>query len=98
MCRGMPGLSVGYLCRVRDADLWDFCGACGKPSWLSQLGVQRLGASFRGGLAAKTSGLAVARKAEIWIPTAYGPRATAIVNDFRETARPTMTRQSRPPG
>jgi hypothetical protein len=59
-------LSVGYLWgRVRDADLWDFCGACGKPSWLSQLGVQRLGACFRGGLAAKTSELAVARKAGI---------------------------------
>jgi hypothetical protein len=60
------GLSVGYLWgRVRDADLWDFCGARGKPSWLSRLGVQRLGASFGGGLAAKTSELAVARKAGI---------------------------------
>jgi hypothetical protein len=54
-------LSVGYLWgRVQDAELWDFCGARGKPRWLSQLGVQRLGASFRGGLAAKTSGQAVA--------------------------------------
>lgn len=59
-------LSVGYLWgQVRDADLWDFCGACGKPSCLSQLGVQRLGASFRGGLAAKTSELTVAREAGI---------------------------------
>jgi hypothetical protein len=37
------GVSVGYLWgRVRDADLWDFCGARGRPRWLSALGVQRL--------------------------------------------------------
>ena len=33
------GLSVGYLWgRVRDADLWDFCGARGRLKRLSQLG------------------------------------------------------------
>ena len=40
--------SVGYLWgRVRDAGLWDFCGARGRLRWLSQLGIQRLGALFQ---------------------------------------------------
>jgi len=68
-CPGVPRnavLSVGYLWgRVRDADLWDFCGARGMPRWLSELGVQRLGALLQGRTAAKTSELAVARKVEI---------------------------------
>ena len=39
-CRRVRGMSVGA---AREADLWDFCGARGRPKWLSQLGVQRLG-------------------------------------------------------
>jgi hypothetical protein len=68
-CPGVPRnavLSVGYLWgQVRDADLWDFCGARGRPRWLSQLGVKALGALLQGGLAAKASELAVARPVEL---------------------------------